>query len=242
MSPDRLWGRFTVCSQGTGWSIDIRNTNPTIHSPALSTGTPPQHLNSACIYSGLDRYRQWELDRKLSLSKHLTVHHQEPGNAPEWRNLKWGWDFADTCALHVRKFLPFPLSFLFCWEKPNDRTTGWWPQKMIKAPHFPACPRWLQLTDSRLPKSLRWELRMQCCSSGRGNMKQPLGTEFQYTAFEKKPGENQLFFHTEAWMCLSAAQTQNESWKHIPRHQRLNPAGFSVWLWNTIRLNVQRGL
>lgn len=43
-------------------------------------------------------------------------------------------------------------------------------------------------------------------------------------------------------MCLSAAQTQNESWKHIPRHQKVNPEGFAVCLWNTSRPNVQRGL
>lgn len=160
----------------------------------------------------------------------------------EKSELSLTWDFADTCALHVRQLLPFPCSLLLCWEKPKDRTTGWWPQKMIKAPHFPACPHWLQLTDPRHPKSLWQEQRTECCSCGRGNLKQPLGTQFQYTAFKEMPGENQLFFPTEAWMCLSAAQTQNESWEHVPRHQRLNPAGFSVCLWNTSRLNVQRGL
>lgn len=126
----------------------------------------------------------------------------------EKSELSLTWDFADTCALHVRQLLPFPCSLLLCWEKPKDRTTGWWPQKMIKAPHFPACPHWLQLTDPRHPKSLWQEQRTECCSCGRGNLKQPLGTQFQYTAFKEMPGENQLFFPTEAWMCLSAAQTE----------------------------------
>lgn len=40
-------GRFTACSQESGWSTDTQNTNPTIHSPRLSTGVPPQQLNSA---------------------------------------------------------------------------------------------------------------------------------------------------------------------------------------------------
>lgn len=56
------------------------------------------------------------------------------------------------------------------------------------------------------------------------------------------PAENQLFFHAEAWLCLSAAQTLNESWEHVPRHRKVNPGGFSVCLWNATRLNVQRGL
>lgn len=31
----------------------LRNTNPSIRSPKLSTGIPPQQLNSACVYTGL---------------------------------------------------------------------------------------------------------------------------------------------------------------------------------------------
>lgn len=75
-----------------------------------------------------------------------------------------------------------------------------------------------------------------------GKIERLLGTDLQYTAFEKMPRENQLFFHAGAWICLSAAQTQNESWKCVPRHQKANPRGLAVCLWNTSRLDVQRGL
>lgn len=91
------------------------------------------------------------------------------------------------------------LPLVSCFAKRSTtRTTGSCPQKMIKPP----CALCLAHTDCS-PSTLG----IPRCGGSRGcsgvqmaegNTKQPLGTEFQYAAFEKVPGENQIFFHAEA--------------------------------------------
>lgn len=78
-----------MCSQKTGWSTDTQNTNPTTHSPTLSTEIPPQHLNSACVYSGLVTTGTDSKSWRGNCLYKSTWTSPELGNAPVWRNLKW---------------------------------------------------------------------------------------------------------------------------------------------------------
>lgn len=98
------------------------NTNPTTHSPTLSTGTPPQHLNSACIYSELvitGTELTGRTDKEIVFIKAAdSASGAGECTSMEKFEMRLSWDFADTCALHVRKFLPFPPVSCFAERSP----------------------------------------------------------------------------------------------------------------------------
>lgn len=155
------------------------------------------------------------------------------------------WNFADTCISYITKlFLSIsPLALIQPQEKLDNRTSGWRPQKTIKKPlafHYAHTDYSLLLLGiphrhgtSREDAVIRWQKAIR---------NSPWEQSFNMQHLKACQGENQLFFHAEAWLCLSAAQTLNESWEHVSRHQKVNPRGFSVCLWNASRPNVQREL